>query len=76
MTRLCRDGSRTRKGAIVDRHCRTTTAADVGSLRCPWLNPLLTSPPKIAQGRLVPPPDSGLGLEVDAEAVAKYRATW
>ncbi|MGH7173106.1 MAG: mandelate racemase/muconate lactonizing enzyme family protein [Gemmataceae bacterium] len=42
----------------------------------PWLYPLFTNPPKIEQGRLVPPPGPGLGLEIDAEAVAKYRVTW
>ncbi len=42
----------------------------------PWLNPLFTTPPRIEQGRLVPPPGPGLGLEVDADAVAKYRLTF
>ncbi|MGH7173103.1 MAG: hypothetical protein ACRELG_22710 [Gemmataceae bacterium] len=59
----------------MDRHCRTTTSADIGSLRCPSLYPLFTNPPKIEQGRLVPPPGLGLGLEIDTDAVAKYRAT-
>jgi L-alanine-DL-glutamate epimerase-like enolase superfamily enzyme len=40
----------------------------------PWLYPLFTNPPKIEQGRLVPPPGSGLGLEIDTDAVVKYRA--
>jgi L-talarate/galactarate dehydratase len=39
----------------------------------PWLSPLFTAPPRLEQGRLVPPPQAGLGLEVDADAVAKYR---
>jgi L-alanine-DL-glutamate epimerase-like enolase superfamily enzyme len=34
---------------------------------------LFTAPPRIERGRLVPPPQPGLGLEVDADAVAKYR---
>lgn len=42
----------------------------------PWLYPVFANPPQIEQGRLVPPPGPGLGLEVDAEAVAKYRVTW
>ena len=42
----------------------------------PWLYPLFANPPKIEQGRLVPPPGPGLGLEIDADAVAKYRVTW
>ncbi|HWG41930.1 MAG TPA: mandelate racemase/muconate lactonizing enzyme family protein [Gemmataceae bacterium] len=42
----------------------------------PWLYPLFTAPPRIEQGRLVPPPQPGLGLEVDPDAVAKYRVTF
>jgi L-alanine-DL-glutamate epimerase-like enolase superfamily enzyme len=40
----------------------------------PWLYPLFTNPPAIVNGRLAPPPGAGLGLEVDSDAVAKYRA--
>jgi L-alanine-DL-glutamate epimerase-like enolase superfamily enzyme len=39
----------------------------------PWLYPLFHNPPDIVGGRLVPPAGPGLGLEVDADAVAKYR---
>jgi L-alanine-DL-glutamate epimerase-like enolase superfamily enzyme len=40
----------------------------------PWLWPLWQEPPRIEGGQLVPPPRPGLGLEVNPEAVAKYRA--
>ncbi len=40
----------------------------------PWLYPLFTNPPALQRGRLVPPPGPGLGLELNAETVAKYRA--
>lgn len=40
----------------------------------PWLYPIFADPPKIEQGRLVPPPGPGLGLEVDPEEVARCRA--
>jgi L-alanine-DL-glutamate epimerase-like enolase superfamily enzyme len=39
----------------------------------PWLYPLFTAPPRTEEGRLVPPPGAGLGLEVDPDAVAKWR---
>lgn len=39
----------------------------------PWLYPLFTNPPKIQRGKLVPPAGPGLGLEIDGDAVAKYR---
>jgi L-alanine-DL-glutamate epimerase-like enolase superfamily enzyme len=39
----------------------------------PWLFPLYLHPPRLEEGRLVPPPGPGLGLEIDPEAVAKYR---
>jgi L-alanine-DL-glutamate epimerase-like enolase superfamily enzyme len=39
----------------------------------PWLYPLFRNPPALERGRLKPPAGAGLGLEVDAEAVAKYR---
>jgi L-alanine-DL-glutamate epimerase-like enolase superfamily enzyme len=42
----------------------------------PWLYPLFTAPPRIEKGRLVPPPLPGLGLEVDPDAVAKFRVTF
>ena len=38
----------------------------------PWLFPLFTMPPQFEQGRLVPPPRPGLGLELNEEAVEKY----
>jgi L-alanine-DL-glutamate epimerase-like enolase superfamily enzyme len=42
----------------------------------PWLTPLFTAPPRIEEGRLVPPPSPGLGLEVDPDAIAKYHMTF
>jgi L-alanine-DL-glutamate epimerase-like enolase superfamily enzyme len=39
----------------------------------PWLYPLFTAPPRIEAGRLIPPNKPGLGLELDADKVAKYR---
>jgi L-alanine-DL-glutamate epimerase-like enolase superfamily enzyme len=39
----------------------------------PWTYPVFANPPPIDKGRLVPPARPGLGLEVDPEAVAKYR---
>jgi L-alanine-DL-glutamate epimerase-like enolase superfamily enzyme len=41
----------------------------------PWLYPLFVNPPRIVDGRIAPPPGPGLGLEVDAEAVTKYRVS-
>jgi L-talarate/galactarate dehydratase len=38
----------------------------------PWLYPLFGNPPRIADGRLAPPPGPGLGLEVDGKAVEKF----
>jgi L-alanine-DL-glutamate epimerase-like enolase superfamily enzyme len=38
-----------------------------------WLGPLWVEPPKLVDGRLVPLPGPGLGLELNPEAVAKYR---
>jgi L-alanine-DL-glutamate epimerase-like enolase superfamily enzyme len=39
----------------------------------PWLYPLFTNPPGFENGRLVPPPGPGLGLELNLDNVAKYR---
>ncbi len=39
----------------------------------PWLFPLYLEPPRLENGRLVPPPRSGLGLEINPDAVARYR---
>ena len=39
----------------------------------PWLSPLFTHELHFDQGRLVPPPRAGLGMEVDPDMVAKYR---
>jgi L-talarate/galactarate dehydratase len=39
----------------------------------PWLYPLFTNPPALVKGRLVPPAGAGLGLEVNRDAVAKFR---
>jgi L-alanine-DL-glutamate epimerase-like enolase superfamily enzyme len=40
----------------------------------PWLEPLWASPPRWEGGKLAPPAGPGLGLELNPEAVAKYRA--
>ena len=39
----------------------------------PWLEPLFVQTPRIVEGRLVPLAGPGLGLEVNAKAVEKYR---
>lgn len=39
----------------------------------PWLAPLFTTGPAIVRGRLAPPPGPGLGLELNADNVAKFR---
>lgn len=39
----------------------------------PWLYSLFTAPPRIEEGRIVPPAGTGLGLEIDPDAVAKWR---
>lgn len=39
----------------------------------PWLFPAFVETPSIVNGRLVPLPRPGLGLEIDMEAVDKYR---
>jgi L-alanine-DL-glutamate epimerase-like enolase superfamily enzyme len=41
----------------------------------PWLFPLYLKPPRLENGRLVPPPGAGLGLEINPEAVAKYQVS-
>jgi L-alanine-DL-glutamate epimerase-like enolase superfamily enzyme len=41
----------------------------------PWLYPLFTAPPALEGGRLVPPARPGLGLELDPDAVARYRVS-
>lgn len=41
----------------------------------PWLYPLFRNPPKLERGRLVPPAGPGLGLELDAEMVARCRVS-
>ncbi len=38
----------------------------------PWLFSLYQTPPRLEQGRLVPPPLPGLGLEVNPEEVARH----
>jgi L-alanine-DL-glutamate epimerase-like enolase superfamily enzyme len=40
----------------------------------PWLWPLWLEPPRLAEGKLVPPARPGLGLEVNPEVVGKYQA--
>jgi L-alanine-DL-glutamate epimerase-like enolase superfamily enzyme len=39
----------------------------------PWLYPMFSNPPTVVRGRLVPPDGPGLGLVLDAGAVAKFR---
>lgn len=39
----------------------------------PWLTPLWTMPPCFEGGKMTPPPRPGLGLEVNPDAVGKYR---
>jgi L-alanine-DL-glutamate epimerase-like enolase superfamily enzyme len=39
----------------------------------PWQYPLYERAPRIADGRIAPLPDPGLGITLNAEAVAKYR---
>ena len=39
----------------------------------PWLYPLFVDPPQLEKGKLVPPSRPGLGLELNREAVAKFR---
>jgi L-alanine-DL-glutamate epimerase-like enolase superfamily enzyme len=38
-----------------------------------WLEPIWQSPLELADGKLTPPPGPGLGLELNPDAVAKYR---
>ncbi len=38
----------------------------------PWLFPLFTAPPKIVDGKLVPPAGPGLGLELNPDTLGKY----
>jgi L-alanine-DL-glutamate epimerase-like enolase superfamily enzyme len=39
----------------------------------PWLSPIFTEPPAIVAGKIVPPNRPGLGLEVRAEILDKFR---
>jgi L-alanine-DL-glutamate epimerase-like enolase superfamily enzyme len=39
----------------------------------PWLFPAFVDPPAIVKGQMVPPKKPGLGLEINDDAVAKYR---
>jgi L-alanine-DL-glutamate epimerase-like enolase superfamily enzyme len=39
----------------------------------PWLFPAFVEPPAVVNGKLVPLKRPGLGLEIDADAVEKYR---
>lgn len=39
----------------------------------PWLYPAFVEPPAIVKGQMVPPKRPGLGLEISADAVEKYR---
>jgi L-talarate/galactarate dehydratase len=38
----------------------------------PWLFPAFAEPPRIVDGKIVPPPRPGLGLEMHPEALAKF----
>lgn len=38
----------------------------------PWFYPAWVEPPMIVDGKVVPPPRPGLGLEINADAVRKY----
>jgi L-talarate/galactarate dehydratase len=42
----------------------------------PWLFPIFVKPPRLEQGRLVPPQGPGLGLEVDPDAVGRFGVAW
>ena len=42
----------------------------------PWLFPAFVEPPAVVNGRLVPLKRPGLGLEIDADAVEKYRVAF
>lgn len=39
----------------------------------PWLYPALVEPPAIEKGQMLPPQRPGLGLEINSDAVEKYR---
>jgi L-alanine-DL-glutamate epimerase-like enolase superfamily enzyme len=39
----------------------------------PWLFPAFVEPPAIVEGKIVPPQRPGLGLEINADAVDRYR---
>jgi L-alanine-DL-glutamate epimerase-like enolase superfamily enzyme len=39
----------------------------------PWLYPVFRNPPRLERGRLIPPDRPGVGLELDTEAVARWR---
>jgi L-alanine-DL-glutamate epimerase-like enolase superfamily enzyme len=39
----------------------------------PWLYPLFVNPPGLVNGRLSPPAGPGLGLEVNSDAVSRFR---
>jgi L-alanine-DL-glutamate epimerase-like enolase superfamily enzyme len=38
----------------------------------PWLSPAFVEPPTLVEGKIVPPPRPGLGLEVSPEALREY----
>ncbi|HEY1380886.1 MAG TPA: mandelate racemase/muconate lactonizing enzyme family protein [Gemmataceae bacterium] len=38
-----------------------------------WLEPLWRTPPALADGKLAPPPGPGLGLELNPDAMARFR---
>jgi L-alanine-DL-glutamate epimerase-like enolase superfamily enzyme len=39
----------------------------------PWLTPAFLEPPAIVQGRIVPPPRPGLGLDINPDVATKYQ---
>ena len=39
----------------------------------PWLFPAFAEPPRLVEGKIVPPSQPGLGLEIHPQAVGKFR---
>ena len=69
------------RGLMVSPHLQPEIAVSLGcGLNAvtlveymPWLHPIFTNAPRPERGRLTPPAGPGLGLELDAAAVAKWR---
>jgi L-alanine-DL-glutamate epimerase-like enolase superfamily enzyme len=51
--------------------CGLTGVASVEYVR--WLEPLWAVPPRFDNGKMLPPPRPGLGLEVEPEMLARFR---